>query len=78
MTFKEKGQPLAKLESLGKSNINQLKVIKGKNPSESLLTGTDLEKGILNSFIDKRISYLEKVAESEDLLEEKPNIFSVK
>ena len=63
-----KRSTLAKLESLGKSNINQLKVIKGKNPSESLLTGTDLEKGILNSFIDKRISYLEKVAESEDLL----------
>lgn len=66
--FQGKRSTLAKLDSLSKSTIDQLKVIKGKNPSESLLSGAKTEKDILSAFIDKRIKYLEKVQESEDLL----------
>jgi hypothetical protein len=66
--FQGKRSTLAKLDSLSKSTIDQLRVIKGRNPSESLLSGAKIEKDILSAFIDKRIKYLEKVKESEDLL----------
>jgi hypothetical protein len=65
--YQGKRTTLKKLEDLSKSTIDQLKVIKGKNPEKSLLTGTKQERQILESFINKRISYLEKLELVKDI-----------
>ena len=65
--YQGKRTTLKKLEDLSKSTVDQLKVIKGKNPEKSLLTGTKQERQILESFINKRISYLEKLELVKDI-----------